>query len=101
MSPTAPAYIGWPPAGAVSCPRTCSTAVAIGDGSRPTDAGEASASTVLGGAKPWNGLLKSSATAGVGTRAPVATRAYAATVADRAGLRRMEGHRSGQAAGPR
>src|SRR6478672_7333764 len=60
---TAPAKRGWPPGGACSCAWIWATDSAMGAGSRPSDSGLASDRTVLGGAKPRSGLLKSSAAA--------------------------------------
>src|SRR6476620_6133823 len=63
MIPTAPAKSGWPLASTCSWAWIRSTASAIGAGSRPSEAGLASDRTVLGGANPRSGLLKSSAVA--------------------------------------
>src|SRR6478735_8278041 len=63
MIPTAPAKSGWPLASTCSWAWIRSTASAIGAGSSPSDTGLVSDRTVLGGANPRSGLLKSSAVA--------------------------------------
>src|SRR4051794_4821214 len=92
MIPTAPAKSGWPPAGACSWAWICATDSAIGAGSSPTDAGLASGRTVLGGAKPRSGLLKSSAAAR--PTGPAVTRLPARARLPRAAGTRVRGRMS-------